>query len=492
MSSGVRPGAAKATFHPNAARFPEVGMTLSAYQHAMPSSGSGGRGRFRSKFTKKRVLKAVALLAVIVIGWFGFTFYHDFSKIFHGNLFGLLHSTKLKGENVGRVNILLAGNSADDPGHGGADLTDSIMVVSIDTKDNKAFLLSIPRDLWVNIPGGGHQKINAAYVVGNSEHFQEAGYPNGGMGLLEKVVEQDFKIPINYYALVDYEGIKGAVNAVGGIDVNIHSCDPRGLYDPNRDYATGGPLVDLSNGEHHLDGEQALDLARARGDPSIYGYAYGFCDSDYTRTSYQREMLIALKNKATSVSVLANPVKVTELANSLGNNVQTDFKPSELRRLYDLSKLIPSSAIQSLSLNNVNGKSLLKSYQAYDGESALIPAAGLDDYSQIDLYIRKLISNDPVVKEGAKVVVLNATNTYGLATKASKAIEDKGADVVAVGDAPDVAAATTIIDSSGGHKPATLQMLQGLYGSRITTVNPYKNQYNADFIVVLGTDQAVQ
>ena len=469
-------------------------MTLPSYQNASASQAKAPRKggstesrwrRLRRKFTVKRVVLTLLLLVLLAGGWLGGKFIYEAHKLFGGNIFSVLSTTKLKGEDTGRVNILLAGNSADDPGHQGADLTDSIMLVSIDTKDNKAFLLSIPRDLWVHIPGDGHEKINDAYVYGEQNGFNADGYPQGGMGQLEQIVSQDFDIPIDYYALVDYTALRDSVNDVGGIDINIQSSDPRGLYDPSIDYTTHGPLVKLTNGEHHLDGEQALDLARARGD--AYG-SYGFAASDFTRTQDQREMLIALKSKAVSVGVLANPVKLNDLMSAIGNNVTTDFNLSQVHRLYDLTKNMNN--IQSLSLNQANGQNLLASYEAPDGESALIPAAGLDDYSAIQAYIRQLTSSNPVVQEGAKVVVLNGTGTNGVATQASRQLTNDGLDVTAVGNSPAPTQATpVIIDESAGKKPATKALLTKLYGNNFTTQNPYGLTYDADFIVILGTNQ---
>lgn len=478
-------------------------MTLHSYQYDSNDyhRRAGGRGavtvkggrwqRFRQKFTRKRVILGILAILLLGGGWLGFKFADNLQKIFGGNIFDLLHSTRLRGEDRGRVNILLAGNSADDPGHGGANLTDSIMLVSIDTRQNKAFMLSIPRDLWVHISGDGHQKINNAYIYGQSNGFNQDGYPAGGMGQLEQVVSQDLGIPIDYYALIDYTAIRDAVNAVGGIDVNIQSCDARGLYDPNRDYATNQPLVRLSNGWHHLNGEQALDLARARGDPSIYGYSYGFCNSDFTRTANQRQMLAALKNKTTSAGVLANPDTLSKLADALGNNVKTDFKLNEVRRLISLTQKINNGNIQSLSLDKANGKNLLQSYAAPDGESALIPAAGLDNFSAIQAFIRQKTSSNAVTQEGATVTVLNGTTINGLALKVERQLSAKQILVSGVGDAPVSSLGTTaIIDTSGGKKPATAGALVKLFGSHLTTQNVYGLSYDSDFIVVLGRDRS--
>lgn len=441
----------------------------------------------RTKKFWKRLSLSILALFILTGGWLGYKVVRNELKIFHGNPLSVFTTTKLRGEDVGRVNILLAGNSSDDPGHQGADLTDSIMIISIDTKNNTAFMLSVPRDLYVNIPGNGYAKINAAYVDGQADNFNESGYFPGGMGQLQQVIQNNFGITLNYYALVDYNAFRDAVNAVGGISVDIKSQDPRGLYDPSEDYVTHGPLVKLTNGVHELDGEQALDLARARGD--AYG-SYGFPNSDFDRTSNQRLMLLALKAKSTSTGVLANPLKISSLLDAIGNNLTTDFSASEAHRLYDLGNNISANNVQSIGLNDVNGTDLLANYETEDGESALIPAAGIDDFSAIQAYIQQLTSSNPVVREGANVVVLNATDTSGLAASAATTLKNKGVDVTATEDASANQATTTIIDASGGKMPATKQLLTTLYPhATVTTTNPYSSVYAANFIVVLGADQ---
>lgn len=498
QTAKARPAQDVITVKQQASQFPSVGMTLRSYQYDSRDyhKRSAGRAavvthsrlrRLRQAITLKRTALVLAVLVLVVGGWLGGKFVYNAHKLFGGNIFSVLTTTKLKGEDSGRVNILLAGNSADDPGHDGANLTDSIMLISIDTKNNKAFLLSIPRDLWVQIPGNGHAKINDAYVVGQSDGFSQSGYPSGGMGQLEQIVSEDLDVPIDYYALVDYSALRDSVNAVGGITVNIQSSDPRGLYDPSVDYATHGPLVRLTNGEHVLDGEQALDLARARGD--AYG-SYGFAGSDFERTQNQRMMLVALKSKAVTAGVLANPAKLTSLFDAIGSNVKTDFSLSEVHRLYDISKNITGNNIQSLSFNSADGKNLLASYTAPDGESALIPAAGIDEYGPMQAFIQRQTSSNPVVQEGATVTVLNGTDTNGLASKVKTKLMASHIDVTATGDSPTPTQATTvIIDNTNGKKPATAAALVKLLGNHLTTQNTYGLSYSTDFIVILGTDQ---
>ncbi len=486
-----------------ASQFPAVGMTLHSYQYdsrdrsrRKPGQSTVVKGgRWRRLWHDWTLKKAVVTLAIVVLLLGGFVsgkFLWNLHKVFGGNILGIFHSTKLKGEDVGRVNILLAGNSADDAGHNGGQLTDSIMLISIDTKQNKGFLLSIPRDLWVDVGDDGHQKINRAYVSGQENDFDQSGYPKGGMGQLEQVVSEDFGIDINYYALVNYSALKQAVDAVGGVDFTVKSADPRGIYDPSLDYTTRYccALAKYPNGKVHLNGKQALNLSRARGD--AYG-SYGFPASDFDRTENQRQLLIALKSRAVSAGTIANPAKLTSLFDAIGGNVQTDFKIDEVRRLYDLSKKINGNNVQSLSLNKGdNGKSLLASYAAPGGQSALIPAAGVDDYSDIQSFLKRKISSSAVVQEAASIVVLNGTTVDGLATKKKTFLANQDFLVSGIGDAGNIAQSTTaIINTSGSGKPATSAALVKLFGNHLTTQNPYAGMYlDADFIIVLGKDQA--
>jgi LCP family protein required for cell wall assembly len=184
----------------------------------------------------KRAAALVILIALVAGSWLGWKIYHDAAKLTGDKnplqLLSAFTPAALK-QTDGRTNILLAGYSADDAGHQGADLTDSIMILSINQADKSAVVISVPRDLYVDIPGYGYSKINAAYEYGQSENFSAAGYPDGGMGLLEQTLTQDFGVQFNYYSLINYSAFEDAVNAVGGVTVNIQSSDPRGLYDPN-------------------------------------------------------------------------------------------------------------------------------------------------------------------------------------------------------------------------------------------------------------------
>lgn len=440
----------------------------------------------------RRVAKRATLVTVSLIilfgGFLGWKLQRNTSKIFGGNILQLFSASKLKGEDKGRVTILLTGNSTDDPGHEGAELTDSIMLISIDTVNKDALIVSIPRDLWVEYGTsdcwvGQEGKINAAYVCGKQSGFRQDGYPDGGIGLLEKIIEKDFGIDINYYVKINYTAFKQAVNAVGGIDITINTGDPRGLYDGNISKQDGGPLK-LSNGTQRIDGQTALNLARARCDTVCYGFTRG----DFDRTEHQRQMLVSLKNEALSAGVLASPTKISSLMDTVGDNVETDFKANEIRRLYDLGKEVKDQNLKSIGLadDDIN---LVKTGMI-NGQSTVQPVMGIYDFSQIRAYMKRLTSNDPVAKEGATVAVLNGSGVNGQARKQADILADKGIIVKSVANTANQQSATTIIIFNTQKKAAKayLEKQFSVTSTSSTAAYPDAKSYQVDFVIILGSN----
>ncbi len=344
------------------------------------------QGSKTRRYIKRGLLLLLAAL-VISAGLFVWEVYSAAANLtgIHSpvNLIDTLLPQKLA-ETNGRVNILLAGYSAGIPSHPGPLLTDSIMIISLNPKNKLASLISVPRDLWVKIPATGYSKINAAYEDGLRENFHQKGYFPGGMGLLQKVVSQVFAIKFNYYALINYAALKDAVNAVGGITVDIQSPDPRGIYDAYTN-------LKLPNGLDALNGQQALDLARARGDTVAGDVSYGLPDSDFTRTQHQQQMLVALKDKAAKLTSLINPITVLKLVKAVGGNVKTNFNIGQMETLYQDAKVINNKNINQVTLNDYNGKNLIANYYT-DNQATIIPAAGPFDYSQLQQAVKALLN----------------------------------------------------------------------------------------------------
>ncbi len=331
---------------------------------------------------KKGILLLILfiLTPLLIIGiWNARNFSQASKKLFgSGNILQLLNSTPLKSTEQGRVNMLLIGYSADDPGHAGGTLTDSIMVLSLDKNTNTGYMLSIPRDLYVDIPGYGYAKINEAFQNGKMDDFSEAGYSSGGSGLLEKIIDENFGIKVHYYTIINYGAVKDMVSALNGITIDIKSDDVRGLYDPNFLPREGGPLK-LSNGPQQIDSETALKLTRARG---AAGNSYGFARSDYNRAQHQRQVLAAIKDKI-SWELILDPRRNDKLFDAAANNIKTNLQAGEALPFYRLFNGVPAAGLEPIGLNDIGGTDLLRSYQTPNGQSALIPAAGIDNYLQI-------------------------------------------------------------------------------------------------------------
>jgi len=502
-TDGFTPRTLLSARHPNMQIKPLPAVVQASLPRAdRPTNSKAKIRQRRHKRTGKQVIvrSAIVVFAFVLLvgGWLGWRGLTAVNRIFHGNAFSDAHAlfgnARLKGEDKGRVNILLAGDSADDPNHGGAELTDSIMILSVDTRHHTGFMLSIPRDLWVSMPGWSHQKINAANNVTN---FNQAGYPKGGMGQLEQIIQTDLGISINYYTLVNYTALKDVVSTLGGVNVNIQSPDPRGLYDPNISKADSGPLF-LKNGLQTLDGQTALNLARARGDPTYDGRVeYGFPNSDFDRTQHQRQLIVAIEQKASSAGVVANPLKVSRLFSAIGNNIATDFTIPEVLRAAQLVKGLDIAKLQSLSLSTTGNNPLLRSYTTPSGQLALIPNAGIDNFGQIQQYYSQLTSSNPIVKESPTSVVLNASDVVGLAHKDQMFLQNKGFNVLGIADASSIYPKTMIVDITNGQKPQAKQALEQLFpGSTVATNasgSPEAAEargYTADFIVILGQDKS--
>lgn len=287
-----------------------------------------------------------------------------------GTVVALLKAETLDGESTGVVNVLIAGNSADDGDHGGAQLTDSIMVASYNLSEKRLSLVSIPRDLFVAYDGS-YMKINAVYIY-------------GGMDGLESVVEQVVGMTINHHVLINYAAFKEMIDAVGGIDITIEADDTRGIYDPMIGFS-------IANGVQHLTGEQALLLARCRNDPTYDGrVAYGLSGGDFDRAENQRKIALALIAKVKSSSIFSNISTLKSLIESLADNVQTNMTAGQLRRLYDLSQQV--TANDTVTIRGTDENLLLANYTDATYGSTLIPQAGIGNYTAIQEYVTSVIA----------------------------------------------------------------------------------------------------
>ncbi len=385
----------------------------------------------------------------------------------------------LKGEGDGRINILLLGRGGN--GHEGPDLTDTILVASIDPVHNDAALVSIPRDFWVKPSGGySYTKINSVYA--NAKYAVQDGkkIPNqaqaaeqAGEKAIQKTVEDTLGIPIHYNVVVDFEAFRKAIDTVGGVDINVKTQ----LYDPNVAWENNWNALIAPVGQQHFAGKKALLYVRSR---------YGSARGDFDRSERQREVMIALKEKVFSLGTFGNPLKVTQLIDAFGDHVQTNFTISEVMRLYSIAKQIPSASVTSVGLADPPNDYVTTG--AAGGQSVVMPKAGIGNYAAIQSYIRNTLKDSYIKSENANIVVLNGTATPGLATTKANELKSFGYNVTIIGDAPTKTyTQTRLVDRRSGAKKYTQHYLENRLGVKATSQLPAGiDAGTADFVVILG------
>lgn len=481
-------------FH--AAVQPQIGATGILPSPSLPAINTGPRRRSRLGRKGKKLesgikpkktfwrrakrvgLGMTAVMAVVAV-YFIAKIYFVQKNVFRGGgnapaLAQNVEVSTLNGEGDGRVNVLLLGIGG--PEHEAPDLSDTIIIASIDPVNNQTALLSIPRDLWVEIPGYGSQKINAAFSYGKqgSKATNVAEATKDGIELAEKTLEPVLGIPIHYHVVVDFSAFRQSVDAVGGIAVNV----PEQLYDPTIAWENNYNPVIAEPGIQSFNGQRALLYAKSRQ-----------TSSDFARGERQRLLLIALKDKILSAGTYSNPLKIAQLLDSLGDNVYTDFSTGDFQRLYEIANKIPSDSIFSLDL--VTPPHNYVTTGPVNGLSAVLPKAGLYQYDEIKNYVRNALKDGFISKENAEVVVLNGTSVSGLATKKSDELKTYGYNVTTVGDAPTEDYQTTLlIDVTGQNKYTKNYLERRLNVTATTTVPAGIDPGTADFVILLGADAA--
>lgn len=458
----------------------------------------------RRKWIKRIVLALLAIL-VIIGAYVGIKAIIASSNVFQGSIFDIFQNVPLKQDANGRSNIIIVGTSEDDPGHEGGSLTDSMMILSLDQKKKNAFMISIPRDLYVKFG----QACNSGYAGKINEYYNcvhEGTGVQADRDALHKeaaFVGNIVGLDIQYGVNVNYTVMREMVKAVGGsIQITIESRDPRGQMDSNFDWKCGvgdykktraqilkkcppsGHYIDYENGPVTLDAEHALYLAQARGDKAP---TYGFEQSNFDREKNQQKIIKALREKAVSAGVLADFGKVSAIIDALGNNLRTTFETKEFRTLVSLAQEIKSDDIKSISL--VDGDEPVMGTGMISGMSVVRPNAGDYDYSDLRALIKKRLSSDPVVSEAAPVAVFNASGVPGVGQTTADELEEASYTIAMVGNAPIVTSPHYKLYQIGSGNGGTAAKLQQRYGVKVTHSKPPVT-VNGDvkFVLIIGPE----
>ncbi|HLD51566.1 hypothetical protein A3K34_04195 [candidate division WWE3 bacterium RIFOXYC1_FULL_40_10] len=290
-------------------------------------------------------------------------------------------------ETDGRTNILIVGSDRRDYGTLAENpvLTDTILVASIGKFDKDVVLISIPRDLWVELPGGGQEKVNSVYAI-------ETARGNDGMANLDKVIEDILGMPIHYHTMVTFGLFQEIIDILGGVEVEVANSFTDYYYPVegkenapmNERYET----ISFKQGTATMDGETALKFVRSRKGDNDEG-------TDFARAKRQQAVIASIKKKALNLGTLLNPIKLKGLYDAYSSNVETNMDFGTIENFYLLSQQINFEKIVSIVLDDrssaIEGGLLYAPADTtlYGGKYVLIPQTG--DYSQIHAYIQKYL-----------------------------------------------------------------------------------------------------
>ncbi len=439
----------------------------------------------RKKHSKKRkvIVAIIATILLLLIGgvaWLMIWGNDILARITGGssNIWDALgslmseHYEPLKTDKNGRTNILALGTSGYDmggSGHDGAQLTDSIMIISVDQQNGDIAMTSLPRDLKAGSTCTATGKINEIYWCNNQSGDDEAAGANAAMEKVGEILGLDFQ----YYAHVNWGALVTVVDTIGGITVTLD--EDISDYNYTKAVIPAGVPTEL-------DGAGALALARAR---------HGTAGGDFSRGTSQQKILIAIKDKIKEKGLgLTDAITIM---NSLGDNLRTNFTIDEMKTAahlfdefdFDHMRQIPmvdwSRGISYMTTANINGISYV------------VPSAGVGNYSQLRAYIAQQLTSDPIVREQANILVLNGTDGSGVAAECKKELEDAKFIVGGTGDAP------SFVEQKGYHlylinseTPASFSALEehlsdsNVYVHSSEEIPTGVNTYGYDIVVIIG------
>ena len=391
-----------------------------------------------------------------------------------GNLFDFFSETyePLKTDSNNRTNILAFGTSGYDMQgeegngvHDGAQLTDSIMLISLDQETGDAAMLSLPRDLKVSSTCTGTGKVNEIYWCNNMDGNNE----EAGATALMSEVGTILGVDIQYYAHLNWGSLVDIVNILGGIDVTLDE-------DISDYYYTGA--VFKSGVTYNINGEQALGLARAR---------HGTESGDFSRGASQQKILIGIKDRIYEKGLSLSDI--LSLATTLGDNLRTNFSVNELKTVANLPSKFDFNNIRQISLSPAEDGTNYMTTGMINGISYVLPAAGAGNYSAIQEYVEKSLNASPVALENATILVLNAAGIQGLAGKESTALKEAGFYNITTDDAPSKTYEEgTTIYALNADKTETKSALEKYYNTTAKTDTdlPAGIPNNYDFVIILN------
>jgi LCP family protein required for cell wall assembly len=346
-----------------------------------------------------------------------------------------------------------------------------MILVSIDPAARVASMVSIPRDIYVDIPGHGKTRLNMADNFGEADR-----YPGGGPALLRRMLEENLGLTFDRYIRIDFQGFVEAIDQLGGIDVDVRC--PTELWVPNMK-APGEYLLwrSFSASMHHMDGEMALLYSRCRAHTAVFD-----------RDRRQREVLLAIRNRVLELGLPGLLPKLFQLLDTMKVHVQTDLEPAEIIALAQLMMVNSSYHVNQ----SVIDLSVAPQWPTADGAWVMRPDRRLVKELLAGRMEPPSWEEQTLAAEGVRIAVDNGTTVEGFAAQIADRLRAGGYHVVDVGKADQLGYEETIIVSYGGES-STLQSLRQYLGVREENVRDEPDWLSDVAIrVVVGRDAQAQ
>ncbi|VAW33696.1 Cell envelope-associated transcriptional attenuator LytR-CpsA-Psr, subfamily F2 [hydrothermal vent metagenome] len=375
-----------------------------------------------------------------------------------------------------RVSILLLGIDQrceeDGPTH-----SDSIMVLTIDPVGLSAAVLSLPRDLWVEIPDFGVDRINRAMYFG--EIYE---YPGGGQALAVQTVEMLIGVPINFYVAVNFDAFVEVVDLIGGIDIDV----PEAIDDPDYpDQCYGNDPFSIEAGKQQLDGETALKYARTR---ETFG-------GDVDRAGRQQAVILAVREQVFALDSLPQLIaQAPQFWQTSQENVRTNMTLDEAIQLAMLVQDIPRDSIQTAVLDF----DYVYNETTPDGRQVLVPVRENIRQLRDQLFAppaipTPVIENLPALMaaEQARVAVLNGTAEFGLAASTQEYLQSFGINVTDIGNADASTYLTSQIITYGSYPNTSRYLTQLMHVPPLNISSGTNPDGDYDILIIIGNDWRV-
>ena len=403
-----------------------------------------------------------------------------------GNVFDLFtfmdeNYEPLKTDANGRTNILAFGTSGynmdGDEGrgvHAGAQLTDSIMMISLNQETGDVVMLSLPRDLKASPTCTATGKINEVYWChgggGDATLEEEAAAANALMTEVGGILGIEFQ----YFAHLNWGSLQQIVDILEGITIK--------LDEDILDYGWTGAVFEAGV-EYNINGAQAVGLARAR---------HGTRGGDFSRGTSQQKILIGIKNKLMTKKL--SVIDLINLAGALGDNLRSNFSVEEMKSLAHMSQVFDLESMRQISLFDPANNIYYMKTANINGISYVIPSAGVGNYSVIQNYIKPLLSSDPRVYEQPTIAIYNATDVDGAAAEQKATLEEAGYTINAIDNITGEFPIAYQIYVTSDKVTGTKQMLEEYYCTTAITGADIPEYVPRDYniIIVLGPSTSAE